>query len=210
MAYFTQYCTLQNVKDYPGAPITDAGSDLELARIVDAIKNSIDSTCRWSFNDESRTDEEIGYPAVKVDNDGYLQIRVEKCPVTSVTSVAYRFKPSESWTTVDASLVEFYPTPTTVPYPRANSNLVKCYVNLYSQRAYGSKPRVKITYRGGFQLTDPPPALQQLAVRLAWWRFKQKDAPFEKTAVPALGQIIIPAALPNDVRMDLEQWSRWA
>ncbi len=214
MANFTQYCTLAQLKAFY-TNITDAVDDAVITEALAEAQNLIDGETRWSFQDEARSNEEISEPQVKIDNDGYLQIRVDKCPVTAVSSVAYRFQPMDTWTTIDSTLIEFFPTPSTIPYPRANSNLILCYAGMQSYRAAGARVRVKITYQGGFQSANPPVNLTKLARRLGYWLYRQKDvvdaqSMAGKTAMPALGQVYIPSALPPDVASDLMKWKRWA
>lgn len=209
MSNFSSYCTLDEVKAYGTIDTPDAADDALIQQAMAAAQNFIDTECRWSFQDETRANEERAFPEVKIDDDGYLLIRVDKCPVTAVSSVSYRFKPSDSWTSVDTSIVEFFPTPSTTPHPLADSNLIQCYTSLGAYRSV-TRPRVKVTYEGGFIGPTPPATLNWLATRLSWWKYKQRSAPFEKVAMPAAGQVIIPAALPPDLRRDLEVWKRWA
>ncbi len=208
MPNFTQYCTLEQVKTYGAIADTDSNDDTYINKIITAVQNGIDAFCNWSFHDETRTNEERSGADVKIDNDGYMQIRVDKCPVYAVSSVAYRFHPAQSWASVESTLVETFPTPSSVPHPRADSNLILCYVNMRAHR--NDRVRVKVTYSGGFATTDPPGALNLLATRLTWWRYKQRAAAFDKIAMPEIGQVIIPSALPPDLRRDLELWKRVA
>ena len=48
-----------------------------------------------------------------------------------------------------------------------------------------------------------PYDVEQIATRLAVWLYRQADAPFEKTAMPSLGQVVIPAKLPEDLQAAL-------
>ncbi len=45
----------------------------------------------------------------------------------------------------------------------------------------------------------PDPDIVHWVTRLANWLYRQKDAPFEKTAFPAVGTVTIPAAMPVDI-----------
>lgn len=207
MSSFTQYTTLADVKSYGTMSNPDPIDDNEVVRAIRAVQNTIDQL-GWSFHDETRTNEERAGQEVKIDNEGYLQIRVDKCPVYAVAAVAYRSRPTETWNTVDSTLIEFTPTPVNTPYPRADSNLILCYVNLRSRR--NDRVRVRLTYSGGFASPTPPPALNLLATRMAWWRYKQRAASFDKIAMPEVGQVIVPSALPPDIRLDLEKWKRVA
>lgn len=208
MPNFSQYCAPADVKAYGSIDNVDTGDDAYISKIIIAVQNKIDADCNWSFHDETRTNEERFAPDVKIDNDGLLHVRVDKCPVYAVVSVAYRFRPTDAWTAIDSSLVEFFPTPATVPHPRADSNLILCYVNLLARR--NDRIRVKLTYSGGFATTDPPGTLNLLATRMTWWKYKQRAASFDKIAMPEVGQVVIPSALPPDLKQDLEKWKRVA
>ena len=107
---------------------------------------------------------------------------------------------------MDATMLEVYPTPTTAPRPEHDANLITSYTDMGSFRM-GLKPRFKVTYTAGWSVI--PDNLNFLVTRLTYWRHKQRSAIFEKTAAPALGQLIIPASLPTDLKSDLAIWKRW-
>lgn len=212
MANFTQYTTVSDIKQFYVNVFPDDIDDTQLQEAIDEAQNIIDSECGWSFQDETRTNEEKWYPEVLIDNEGRLCIRTDKCPITAVTSVAYRFQPQDAWTPVDASLIEFYPLPATVQYPQANANLVRCYVDLSAARIT-VKPRVQITYQGGFDSANPPPTLQRVARRMAYWIYRERDVVSEQktiTGAAGLGQVTIPNSMPPTLERQLKLWKRWA
>lgn len=47
-------------------------------------------------------------------------------------------------------------------------------------------------------LYAPMPAIVKAADVLALWLYRRPDAPFEKTAIPSIGEVIIPSDLPAD------------
>ena len=201
------YCTVDQVKNYPPVHITDTVDDTAIIDAINSVKNNIDNICRWSFNNETRVAEERSGNDVKVDNNGDLNIRVDKCPVTNVASVEYRFRPSQAWTAIPASQIEYYPTPSNTPRALADSNLIKCYSSFLSAR--GERTRVRLTYSGGFATV--PPSLGRLATRMSYWRYKQGGTSFEKTAIIGSGQVIIPSNIPGDVMSELNRdWKRYA
>jgi hypothetical protein len=57
-------------------------------------------------------------------------------------------------------------------------------------------------------LYAPPAAIVKAADTLAAWLYRRPDAPFEKTAMPGLGQVIIPSELPADVANILRHFQR--
>lgn len=54
----------------------------------------------------------------------------------------------------------------------------------------------------------PPQTVEQLAIRISAWLYRRRDAPFEKTATPALGMVTIPAKLPPDIVDGIEYLRR--
>jgi hypothetical protein len=54
----------------------------------------------------------------------------------------------------------------------------------------------------------PPYDIVHLAIRLAGWYYKQKDAPFGRTATPALGIVESPVAMPVDIQEALKQYRK--
>jgi len=55
---------------------------------------------------------------------------------------------------------------------------------------------------------QPPTDIQHIAVRLAAWFYRQKDAPFTRTATPSLGVVIEPSILPPDILEQLKRFRR--
>jgi len=53
-----------------------------------------------------------------------------------------------------------------------------------------------------------PYDIEHIAIRIVTWYYKQKDAPFLKTAMPSLGAIIVPASLPPDILAALDPYRR--
>lgn len=53
-----------------------------------------------------------------------------------------------------------------------------------------------------------PYDIEHVAIRLATWFYKQRKAPFQKTANPQLGTVVVPTALPEDIRAMLNPYRR--
>jgi len=54
----------------------------------------------------------------------------------------------------------------------------------------------------------PPYDVQHIAIRLAAWLYQQKDAPFQRTANPQMGVVVVPAALPEDIALQIGAYRR--
>jgi len=54
----------------------------------------------------------------------------------------------------------------------------------------------------------PDADIQHWAMRLAAWLYRQKDAPFEKTAFTDVGVVTVPAAMPVDIAAAAKQYRR--
>jgi len=55
---------------------------------------------------------------------------------------------------------------------------------------------------------QPPFDIQHIAIRMAAWFYRQKDAAFSRTATPALGIVVDPAVLPPDITAQLKRFRR--
>jgi hypothetical protein len=67
---------------------------------------------------------------------------------------------------------------------------------------------VRLSYIGGYATV--PPALKMLLLRLAWWKFKLREAPLGRVAMPPFGITEIIPALPADIATDIGLWTRKA
>jgi len=72
------------------------------------------------------------------------------------------------------------------------------------------------SYVGGYDFSSPPtqpdptpPALRMIATRLAWWHYELRKAPLGRVAMPPMGEMLIPVAIPPDVRYSLRPWALW-
>ena len=50
--------------------------------------------------------------------------------------------------------------------------------------------------------------IEHIAIRLAGWFYRQKDAPYSRTANPAMGVIVDPSAMPPDIAAALSRFKR--
>jgi hypothetical protein len=50
--------------------------------------------------------------------------------------------------------------------------------------------------------------IEHLCMRLAAWYYRQKDAPFSRTANPAMGVVVEPTAMPLDIAEALDAYVR--
>ena len=50
--------------------------------------------------------------------------------------------------------------------------------------------------------------IEHIAIRLAGWYYRQKDAPYSRTANPAMGVVVEPAEIPPDVAKQLNGYKR--
>jgi len=54
----------------------------------------------------------------------------------------------------------------------------------------------------------PEYVINQAAVRMATWYYRQREAPFEQTAAPEVGQIVVPIDIPEDVKEILSTFKK--
>lgn len=178
------YCNLADVREEldkaPGASdVDDQAINNRIPRAADVINEF----CRHSFDDEAITAERRNGEAVLRDADGLIQITASKANVQTLTAARITAD-MQTWHTLD---------------------ITRCDIDRYVLTFYGATAPVgrsarlvaELTYRGGY--ANIPELVRYCASRTVAFMFMARRAPFEATAFPAAGQVIIPAKLPPDV-----------
>lgn len=53
--------------------------------------------------------------------------------------------------------------------------------------------RARMSFSGGYGFDELPAGFELAARQLVWWGLKLREAPIHKTAVPGLGELVVPA-----------------
>jgi hypothetical protein len=195
------YTSRDNVKAYGNTSTVTAGADALLDDLVTALSRQLDTYCCQVFAQQTYTSQ---VRKAAIDRDGLL-LCWPAVPTMS-TPTAAQWKPGNSMTWYDLNIT----TDGAVEVEEQRSGCVLRFLgnNLATYRA-AARIQVRLSYTGGWEtLDDVPEDFEYLARRLVWWAFKKRDAPIDKTAMPQLGQLIIPSNWPADLREGFSPWKK--
>lgn len=192
------YTSTANVKTYGN--VTGSGDDALIDGLVTAYSAQVDAYCHQVFGQATYTDQVL--PA-HIDRDGVMKCYPAVPTMTTPTAFSWRYGRSSTYTTIEASKLDVEERPS------------GCLVRVLDAdyRVYrGRRPFVKLSYTGGWaNLAAVPADFEMAARRLVWWAYKLREAPMGKTAMPGLGQVIIPpSGWPRDVREAFRPYVRYA
>lgn len=193
------YTTLNLIKQYGDAIATK--DDALITGLITVFSTAIERNIsqRFSANTVIHYGTNNYYSAV-IDRDGMLTFYPDINPINTVTALQYRIRGTgfgaNNWAYID---------PTQLDINNQDSGpVVRCgYPDFSSFR--NLNVQVQVNLAGGYtDASTLPPDLEFACRRLVWWAYKQKSAPMDRTAIPELGQIIIPGSWPSDVKTLLD------
>lgn len=190
------YCTLAEVRDELVKQGSSAMDDSAIVARIPRATAWVNAFCRHSFDQETVVDERRRGDQVMLTHDGMLTVSVGKGYCQSVSAAATSADLA-AWEAVDVSALDIDRYVVTFARPPA---LARRDRPLFA----------RINYVGGYPAAAPEMALvKQAACRLAAFMYMKRQAPFEVTAFPDVGQISIPSAMPSDVAQVLAPLVRW-
>lgn len=169
-----------------GAGTDPINEQAAMAGLVTSVSRAIDQACRQTLYLNTYTDER--YRAT-IDREGVLTVALPVPTASAITSASYRI--GTSWLSpvlADAD-IEAHPHGCVVRF--LSSGLL----------AYrGNTIPVKLSYTGGYASAAAMPADLRLAAQAAaWYEFQRRYAPQDKTAMPAMGVVVIPGSWPKHI-----------
>jgi len=180
------YCTSEEVRTELSKQSTSGIENSAIEERIPRACAALDSHCRHSFYDEAIVDEVRRGDQVLLNRDGVLIVSVSKghCQSVSAVSVSQDFR---TWTALDmtAMLIDRY---------------LLHFIGVTAPLDRSRPIYAKVSYQGGFASADPRMGvIRQAAVRWTAFMYMKRDAPFEVTAFPEVGQVSVPSATPSDV-----------
>lgn len=195
------YTTATDVFDYGNVRNPTTTDTAVMEKIITAVSRKADKVCVQKFSLTSYTN--VIYTP-RIDVNGTLILYLPAPTVTSLTSITLRAgnvpltQPINYIATgVQYDIVE-------------NAFGSKVLVYGYALTAYRNVTmRAYVTWSGGWAIRAEIPYDFQFAIqRWCWFAYKQREAPFDRTAVPEMGIITIPGSIPPDV-MDVLNRYTW-
>ncbi len=191
------YTTTALVKQYGNT--TGTADDALLPDLVTGYSRQVDAYCRQSFGYAAYTDW-IGRGSV--DRDGVLMVYPPVPTLATPTAAAFRAGNLATWTDLTLSQLDV---------ETANHGSIVRLLGSDYTTYRNHRLQVRLTFTGGWADLDAVPADFELAVRrLVWWGYKLREAPMSKTAMPALGQVVIPpSGWPKDIADAFKPYRRY-
>lgn len=193
------YCTLEEVyaeliKQGNGAADKDAIMERlpRASRLVDELCGYHFDGPRRAFDYEVVTNEIRRGEHVQINHDGDLLVSVAKGYCQSLSAAAYSTD-RKTWITLDTSAVDI-------------DRYVLTFIDPAVAAARGTRLFVRLSYTGGYSVL--PESLVHAATRYCAFLYHKREAPFEVTAFPDVGQISIPSSVPGDVAQMLTPFKR--
>lgn len=189
------YTTLADVKTYLGIESANTNDDALLSGMIERAQSMIDASLSRTFEaaaDTTRTLDAIA--------DVYGQMLYLNDDLCALTAVA-------NGDGVTIPLTELVTEPRIhTPFYALRLKQSSAYYWTYTDTPEGA---IAVTGRWAYSVTAPGPIVQA-AIRLTAWLYKQKSnvADIAAPAVSPTGEIIIPAAMPLDIRQLLTPY-RW-
>ena len=194
------YTTAQSVFDYGKVQTPTVAETAVMSDIITAVSRKADKTCVQKLSYTTYTNYIL---TPRIDVEGTIIVYLPSPTVAALTSVTFRVGN----------------TPLTQPIKFIQSgvqydiveNSFGSKVTIYGYASGGYRERVLrayVSWTGGWvNLSQVPTDFQFAMDRWCWFAFKQREAPFDRTAIPELGIITIPGAIPGDVTDVLNRYT---
>jgi hypothetical protein len=186
------YTTSAAVKSYIGTSEPD--DDALIASLITRASQRIDTYTRRTF---VRRAETRYFDAVKDVSGLTLYVDDDLIYITSITN-------GDGSAVDSADVVQ-------LPANRLPKYAVKIKASAGISWTWETDPEQAITIAGSWgyrDATTPPDDIAHAAIRLTAWYYHQRQAPFETIGFPDLGQVVVPADVPADIRGVLDTYVR--
>lgn len=153
----------------PGGTV--AQNDLALTEILLAAESLVNDECGVDTLAEATATETF---SVRLNRFGEVIIRPSSVPITGVTSVAYRTHPSQAWTSIDLSNIEYTTRSITIRGSLGyvavgdTSLCLGTYITPYeSDKMRQTSLSVRVTYTSGYDADAIPQAIKLATISFA-------------------------------------------
>jgi hypothetical protein len=189
------YCTLAQVRKYTDFKVVaNTDDDALIEQLITAASKRIDEYTGRTFTEATETRE---FDAVRDVQGQRLWMDTDLLAVTSITN--------GDGTAIVASDYVLEPSNSAPKFA------IKLLASSGESWTYDTDPEQAISVVGewGYMAgTIAPADIQHAAIRLSAWYYQQREAPFEQVALPELGAVVIPQAIPSDIVAILNNYVR--
>jgi hypothetical protein len=191
------YCTLEEARTELVKQGASAIDDNAIAERIPRACARVDRVCRHmlpggrrAFDDEAITGEIRRAPQVVSADDGALVVTTSKGYCQFVTSAEYSTD-LKTWTALPLDQLDI-------------AGYVLTFLNVNAPRT--GRLFTRLSYQGGYAVL--PDDIILSAARMTAFMYHKREAPFEVTAFPDVGQIVVPSATPSDIVQALSPYER--
>lgn len=190
------YCDVDDVLAYGNST---SGNDIDILEevLIPGYSRQVDHFCRMWFGINTYTTQKL---SALIDTEGNLFWTVPVPAVKEIVLIAWKrtFRNSHSVDFLSSIDIEESP----------NGSVLTAFDRDYLPYR-GKKQSVLMSYRGGWEFSEVPADFKLAMIRLVWWGYKLREAPVGKTAIPSLGEIVIPpSSWPKDIRDAFKPYKR--
>lgn len=201
-----KYAQLQDLIDYGQIKAAAAAAETNQIQLaLDWAEGEFEALAGSEFNTQTVT---LETPArAFVDKFGWLHLYAHTVgPVTSVQLINLRRRADRNWQALAWDAInDIILPPQDIPVD-PDAWHVSVYPSTGLTQTAADNLLVRWTYMGGY--ATPPPPLKFLILRLAWWKYKLREAPLGRVSSPPFGITEIIPALPADIAQDVMKWTR--
>lgn len=194
------YTTAQDVFNYGEVFTPTVAATAEMESIISAVSRKADKICTQKFSYTTYTKQML---RPRIDVEGTFIVFLPCVNVTSMTEVTLRIGNNPVTQTLNflSSGIQY-----DIESYSFGSRL---FVYGFAFTAYReSIMRAYVTYAGGWStIADIPEDFQFAINRWAWYAYKQRESPFDRTAVPEMGIITLPGTTPPDITEVLNRYT---
>jgi hypothetical protein len=190
------YCTVEEVRTELAKLGASSVDDNAIVERIPRACALLDRACkhvlagRLAFTDEAIAGEIRRAPQVVSEADGALVVTVAKGYCQAVTSAEYSTD-LKTWTALQLSQMDI-------------NGYVVAFLGANAPR--NGRLFARLSYQGGYAVL--PDDLVHSAARITAFLYHKREAPFEVTAFPDVGQIVVPSAMPSDIVQALSPYKR--
>lgn len=192
------YISRVDLTTYLGFSTSETADNTLLDTLIAAAQSAVDSYCKRSFEGTTQT-RYYGWEAI----DRAGRLRLDDDLLTTTTGSATVITNGDTGATVITSTQYRLE-----PWNTTSKRLVKLLSASGVGWQFGTDGRVSVAGTWGFT-TAAPNDVVQATKRLAAYFYRQKDSQvFDVTAMPGMGEMIIPKGMPADVVKLLKPYRR--
>ncbi len=210
------YATLNDVQMYTvlgqksDGTYTTTRDDPLAEQMITSMSRIIDTYCDWrrGFYNEIFTNALVTGTYVRVDNNGFIHLLMDKPTIQSVTAVAYKLNFTDTFTTIDPKYAIFQALDATQQPTEESDQIIISNEAVDLTPWRNTRLYFQVSYSGGY--TTIPVAINEGCRELVSYAYNLRQA--QPTGSVGFffqgGQTIRPLDIPPFIKQILDPWRR--